>query len=334
MRPSKKNKLNKPSSTFEASTVYIKFSVLSIIFLSSIAFIINFYHSHYLGNNYFPPDTTSIAIILIIMYCGCSIQFGSTNQLSKTMKEIIIFFIMISILAILTNAVQYTPFSPIDYQIYSIEQSLHINLQGIIAWTNHYPQLKQGLDFIYNTLPLQMTFIPLFIIFANQRQKIREFYFLMLCSAMIGFIFYYFFPTTGPASIVKSPFFSEAQKATTLKFIQLHQQIKPSTLEGGLIALPSFHVIWAWLCLYLLRDWPMVYFPMGILNLILMASCVLLGWHYPIDIIGSVLVVCIAHSLYFILIIKKGDPSSQAPRDNRRVVNNPITKPVSIYYFC
>jgi membrane-associated phospholipid phosphatase len=296
-----------------------------ILFLSLTAFLINVIFYHYPGNNYFPPDTPYIAAILLIIYIGFSIQVGSTSQPTKIAKEIIILFVLMSILAILTNAVQYTPFYPIDHKIILFEQSLHINLNAIIAWTNGYPAIKKGLVVIYDSLTMQLTYIPLLIIITNQKQKIREFYFLMLVSALIGFIFYYFFPTTAPASVVESSFFSEAQKATSLKFFQLHQHISPSTLDGGLIAFPSFHVIWAWLCLYLLRDWPILFFPVGLLNLTLLLSCVLLGWHYPMDIFGGLLVVGIAHSLYFILVKK---------RQTKDIINYSIPSQTGLYNFC
>ena len=78
-------------------------------------------------------------------------------------------------------------------------------------------------------------------------------YFLFITTALIGFTFYYFFPTTAPASIVNSPFFSEGLAV------------------GFLILLP--------------------------INGLLMASCLLLGWHYAIDILGAFLVIFLSHAL-------------------------------------
>lgn len=65
-----------------------------------------------------------------------------------------------------------------------------------------------------------------------------------------------------------------------------------------MISFPSFHVIWAWLCLYLVRQWRWVFILLLTMNFVLMVSCVLLGWHYCIDLAGSAVVIFLSHLLY------------------------------------
>lgn len=199
------------------------------------------------------------------------------------------------IIALVTNAVQYTPFPPIDEYILKFEVRLGIKMPAILAWLYHHPTFKTLLNFIYDSLPYQMTYIPLALILLGKKTYIREYYFLLLISALMGFSFYYFFPTTAPASIINSDYFSEAQHATELKFIQIHQHIAPTTLDGGLIALPSFHAIWAWLCLYAVRGWPIIFFTLLPVNCLLILSCVLLGWHYFLDIVSAWILIFFAH---------------------------------------
>ena len=201
------------------------------------------------------------------------------------------------VIALTTNAAQYTPFDTIDSHILKLESILHINMQSIMLWTHDKPTIRKLLAFIYDTLPFQMSYFPLLIIAAKQFDTAHEYYFLLLISAILGFTFYYFFPTTAPASVVESPYFSEIQHATGLKFNQIHNYIQPSTLDGGMIALPSFHVIWAWFCLYLIRGWPVLFYFMLPINTLLIASCVLLGWHYSIDILGAFIIILISHAL-------------------------------------
>ncbi len=98
--------------------------------------------------------------------------------------------------------------------------------------------------------------------------------------------------------MIDSPFFTEAQRATGIKFTQIHAHTKPDTFKGGMIAFPSFHVIWAWLCAFLIRDWPIAFGLLFILNTVVMLSCVLLGWHYILDIFGSILVIILAHMIH------------------------------------
>lgn len=274
-------------------------AAILLTLLSITAITVNYFGNHYPGNNYFPPNVFSLAIVLLLTYGGFIIQFGQTSQLAAGVKEIIYFFIVMSILALATNAAQLTPFQPIDKQISTVELSLSINIQTIVDWTNTKPVFKSLLEFIYDTLPYQMCYFPLFVIIAKRTQYAREYYFLFLISALIGFSFYYFFPSSAPASILNSNYFSTSQLATGLKFMQIHHHIQPTTLEGGMIAFPSFHVIWAWLCLYLIRGWPILFMFMLPVNLLLIASCVLLGWHFPTDLVGGVAIIIISHSLLY-----------------------------------
>ena len=262
--------------------------------LATTALLTNFLFFKFPGNNYFPANTSYAAASLIISYLGVYLCFNNHN-LVKIIKEIIYFFLVMSVLAFFTNAVQYTPFQPIDQHIINFENKLGIDIKQIVAWTVDHQQFAQLMAFIYDSLPYQMEILPLLIIFCQQWACIRSYYCLLLLSALLGFTFYYFFPTVAPASIIDSPHFTAYQLATGIKFRDLHSYIPPSTLEGGLIALPSFHTIWAWACLYLARGCRWLLIILAPINCLLITSCVLLGWHYPTDLFGSLLILIICH---------------------------------------
>ncbi len=294
------------------------YAAIAVVLLSIVALSINSLFYQYPGNNYFPHEGYLMLFSLVLMYSGFTLQFGRVNQLTLMLKEALYFFLVMTVIAVATNAMQYTPFPVIDHHIVAFESLFHLNMKSIVAWTNSHPVFTPLLARIYDTLPLQMCYLPLLVIAAKRFNLVREYYFLLLSSALIGFTFYYFFPTTAPASVIDSSFFSEAQRATGLKFQQLHHYIQPSTIEGGMIALPSFHVVWAWFGLYLVRGWPIAFGILLPVNILLVASCVLLGWHYPIDILGSLVIIAMAHGLHHFFHERvDGKPSFQ------RLINNP-----------
>ena len=274
------------------------FTALLLFFLSLSAIIINFFTENYPGNDYFPPNVLGLGLVLLFIYGGLLIQFDSKSPPIKQMHSVMVFYLIMCSIAFATNAVQYTPFRTIDQSIINIEQSLHIDIQAILSWTNQHPMLLRVLAFTYDSLPYQMTYIPLLIILAKRYNELQEYYFLLLLSTIIGFTFYYFFPTTAPASLLESPYFMPSQLATGLKYLQIHDHIQPTTIDGGMIALPSFHMIWAWFSLYLLRVWPILWAILLPVNLLLVSSCVLLGWHYPMDILGGLIVIVLSHMIY------------------------------------
>lgn len=278
------------------------FSAL-IILISSIFLLINYWIFKFPGNNYFPDHVAGIPLIILIMYSGMLLIFGKKNRLSMSVKELLYLFMIMSIIALATNAVQFTPFPPIDHYIVSFEKSLHINMVSMMEWAYMYPLVNEILSITYDSLPYQMSFIPLVVIASGRFYLLREYYHLLLTTTLLGFTFYYFFPTTAPASIINSSFFSPEQIATGFKFNQIHHYINPTTNEGGLIALPSFHAIWAVLLVYLIREWLIPAIILGIINGLLIISCVLLGWHYPIDIAGGFLLLGLSY--YFLKLSRR-----------------------------
>ncbi|CDZ78241.1 hypothetical protein BN59_02551 [Legionella massiliensis] len=268
---------------------------LVVIFLSSIALLYNYYFTGYPGNNYLFPQVHGMAAILLLALMGCYLLFGKESPYLKTVLELIYFYLVITIIALFaTNAVQFTPFQPIDKHLIAIDSFFGIHLDKVVSWTVDRAWLRITLVKIYDSLPYQMSYLPLILIFARKFFYIREYTAYLLITTILGFSFYYFWPTVGPATAIGSPIFSEYQYATGLKFKQIHSYIQPTTFEGGMIAMPSFHVIWAVLSLNAVRCWPIVFALWLPINLILIASCVLLGWHYFVDLIGSLIVLAIS----------------------------------------
>lgn len=289
----------KVSSLFSLNrtTVFVYPAILFVA-LSLIALAVNHYFYQYPGNDYLRADAFLVACNVLLMYVGCLLLQGRNGKSTQIVKEVIYFVIVMALGCFATTAVQFTPFATIDQHILAAESFLHLDGNAMMVWAHKKNGLKLLLEIVYASLNYQMCFIPLVVIVAGRIDLIREYYFLLLTSALIGFVFYYFFPTTAPASVIDSVYFSEAQRATYLKFFQLHHYIQPMTMDGGLIALPSFHVIWAWLCLRLVREWSIAFCILLLINLLLVASCVLLGWHYCLDVVASVVVIFCVHALY------------------------------------
>lgn len=268
-----------------------------LLILTIGAFLTNFFYYQYPGNNYFPEHVMALALFLSLLYIGLRLSFPANSNFCNIGQELLYFFGVMALIALATNSVQYTPFPTIDQHIVSLEAAVGIDMQSILEWTEKHSTFKLVLALIYDSLPYQMSILPILVIISCRFHLIREYYFLLLSTTLLGFSFYYFFPTTAPAGIIKSAYFSVSQFATNLKFQQIHHYLNPSTNEGGLIALPSFHVIWAILCIALLREWLIPCVLLALINLLLIASCVLLGWHYITDVFGSVVILIICYYL-------------------------------------
>lgn len=270
-------------------------SGLLVFILAGITFFINAFIFKYPGNNYFPYPAFIAGINLLILYLVTRGCFSPSNYYVQLLQNLLALYVVYAAIAICVNGVQYTPFNPIDTYLINLERHFYINIDRIVAWTISYPTLVSILAFIYDSLSLQLAILPFLLCLLGHFDTVRTFCCYMLITAFWGLIFYYFFPTIAPASAIKGPFFSDAQFATGIKFYQIHHYIPPTTADGGMIALPSFHVVWALLCLYLVQCWHVIFIFLLAWNIVLIISCVLLGWHYPIDVLGGFVIIYIGY---------------------------------------
>ncbi len=265
-----------------------------VVLVSFLSLACNHWLFHYPGNNYYPESSFRVGITLLLLYMAAYIQTGRASRLSQITAHLLAYYGLLALLALLTNAAQFTPFEPIDHHIAAFEP---VRLLPLVAWTKHHFFLRNMLAHIYNSLTYEMLVLPLFLALCLKRNYLYEYFILMLLTALIGFGFYYFYPSSGPGSIYKPDYFVPCQLATGLKFFQIHHHIQPSTAEGGMIALPSYHVIWAWLSVYSIRFIRPLYYMLLPYNALIVLACISLGWHYLIDVFGSALVLILAHAL-------------------------------------
>ena len=274
---------------------WIIYSAACMLLCSAAAFIMNQRLYAYASCNYISIDFIYISCVMLTVHLGCALQFGRNKIPTLIAREFFFFTMIINLLMLAVHSAQWTPFAPIDHYLADWDLLLKINTPELLSWTEQHIYTKQILWLAYDSLSAQLFLLPLIVILTQRYYLLREHYALLLITGILGFTFYYFFPTTAPASIFSSPYFTLDQRATGLKFLAIHQHIEPSTSQGGMIAMPSFHVIWAWLSQYLLREWPLAFYTLLPVNLCLVSACVLLGWHYGVDILSSMIVLVISH---------------------------------------
>lgn len=276
----------------------LKTPCLILFCFSTLVYSLNVFHYKFPGNYFLRFNILPVLIFLFISLALLLYVLGSRMLTKKIVLELLLFFLVIALIIFGATAIQYTPFKPIDNYILAVESKLRINLLGMINWTRQHPLLQLRLTQTYDLLELEMLICPLYALALKKYDYLHEYFFLILTTACFGFIFYYFFPTTGPASNLPAAYFSSQQLATGIKFWQIHSHHPPTTALGGLIAMPSFHVIWAWLNVYLIRFHRFYCALFAMINLLLTLACVLLGWHYVLDLIGSFIILGVAFYFY------------------------------------
>src|SRR5690606_32766575 len=115
------------------------------------------------------------------------------------------------------------------------------------------PYLPLTLKIIYNSLTLQLILTPIILTLLKQYEAVNQYFMTILIAVIIGFLIYYFFPTSGPASVIFNKLFLPEELLAVKHFVRLHEYLPLHGGEIGLIGFPSFHVIWSVNVIYAFR---------------------------------------------------------------------------------
>lgn len=268
-----------------------------IFLFSTLIFALNFFVWHYTPLNYFSEGMIFLFCFLLFSTLGCFFSKGFSFRPTQIFFYLTLYHIIICLVMYATVAVQLTPFAVIDRQLLAIDRAFHYDSIAILNFLAEHLEIRKILSQAYNFINIELLALPLCILILKQFDSIKQYFFLVLSTTLIGFAIYFFWPTMAPASVLKSAYFLEAQRNTGLKFYQLHHYITPESGSGGLVSMPSFHIMWAILCQH--SAWRVKWLWCGILpmNTLVILSALFLGWHYLADFWGSLFVIAAACSI-------------------------------------
>ncbi len=190
-------------------------------------------------------------------------------------------------LSIFVMGGQYTPFHQHDIDIARLDHLMHFNIIVVMNWVAQHPILHKILrNFYFSLGPESLILAFLSPLFADRR-IFNAFVIGIIIASLIGFFIYYFFPTVGPPEIYHSPYFPRDAVTIVKHFVELHHYKIVSNMNGGLISFPSYHVIYCCLIIYPFYRIKWLFYPLVIINLIIVTAALVLGWHYLTDILGG-----------------------------------------------
>lgn len=253
--------------------------------------LVNHFGANFTGDLYFAPSWAHALIPLILLNIAV-IYFKDmvSPRVSLTIFTFSMYALGLDVGMILTQGIQYTPFPTIDHWLLHMDQLMHINSGAILNWVYQRPHLGNSFIYAYNGIEPELVLLPILMALLLCKRSVKVFLFAMLLSYPIGTLIYYFFPTTAPASIIHNAHFLAQQHDTGIKFYEIHHYLKLTTSMGGMIAFPSFHVICATLLIYVTKEKKYIFIPVLIYNIWMIASTVMLGWHYMTDVIGGLII--------------------------------------------
>jgi hypothetical protein len=256
--------------------------------------LINCIFKHYPANNYLPLSWWILLPFDILILFVAWYAREMVPRLAFFTRFYTLYFLVSFSMAVMTNGIQLTPFPTIDSMLAHWDQQLGISTPAIIAWTATHHPMRLIFEIAYTAVTFELFILPTFLAIVKLERPLNEYLFLVTFSFIIGAVIYYFFPTAAPSSIFHSPYFLHVERDTALKFYQIHHYIQPTTTNGGLIAFPSFHVIYAIVCAYVVRNKKWLFIPVVMINSVAILATVGLGWHYLIDVIAAIVLAALS----------------------------------------
>lgn len=269
--------------------------LLAALLTAGVLLAVNASFFRYTGISYFPRETWWLAFVALdLAVFGHWVRDRSPHA-SFAAVSLAFYALAAAVMGVLTTGIQYTPFPRIDAALARWDAVIGWDTVGVLGKVAERPGLRSFLILCYNSTELQLVLAPCVAAFAHDRERLRTYLYAVVYSSFFGSLFYYFFPSSGPAGVFESPHFLHVQRLTHLKYEQVHNFQPVTTLLGGLVAFPSFHVAWSVLVTYVAMSKKSLFAVLAVLNVMVITSTVLLGWHYLVDVPAGIFLamVCI-----------------------------------------
>ena len=258
--------------------------LLAALLTAGALLAVNAAFFRFTGISYFPREGWWLAFVALdFAIFGYWVRERSPYA-SFAAVNLAFYALTAAVMGVLTTGIQLSPFPRIDPALARWDAFLGWDTVAVLGWVARRPSLRSFLNFCYNTTELQLILAPFVAALAHDRLRLRAFLYAIVYSSFFGSLFYYFFPSSGPAGVFESPDFLQVQRLTHLKYEQVHNFQPVTTLLGGLIAFPSFHVAWSILATYVVWANRKVFAFFAVVNVVVISSTVLLGWHYLVDV--------------------------------------------------
>ena len=244
-----------------------------------------------------------IGSLLLLWLSLCAVP-GRTRR-DWIVAETVAILILILTCSLLTGAGQYLVAGWVrpltDPTLAAADAWLGVSVPALVAWTRPHPWITFSLQLAYFTL------IPQFVlaivgtgIVLRDRARLREFAFHFHFCAIVTLVCSGLFPAASAFT-----FYGFESLLDQGRFIDQFASLRAGTLPRlrfdtieGLISFPSFHVAGALMVTWAFRGRRAWSAALVVLNLGLIAATMLLGAHYAVDVLGTVVLFAASIGVY------------------------------------
>lgn len=224
-------------------------------------------------------------IFLFYVFCKIFRQAPRIVLFLESLLFILIFILLLLVFCFLMATLNY-PF--IDSTLVFIDSIFEINSSTIVLWFRTHESLTYIFSHIYKTYFYQIPFIILYFSIRGDALVLQRFVMQFMIALILTIIISGFLPALGPYVWYNYPP-SPTLAAALTQLLEIRNGILDFSQKNGIVSLPSFHTVAAFLYMYTFRNENKVIFILiVVLNILMIFSCIPIGEHYFADILGAI----------------------------------------------
>lgn len=262
----------------------------------------------------FPEHCIADHLVLVVVICWLWAFRPAANALCYRRAVVetgttVFAFLLVSYVFTVFKASLFVGSAPQDDLLFEWERYLWgvPSHRRIAEWASAHPGIVALSDAAYYRLFEHMTAVSVFLLGLG-RSGVRQRYFsaLVVCY-LLGGVAYHVVPSWGPAFFERATFsFLDEQPLITSHFRRILLGNTLAVQRGDLQVMPSYEFLAAMPSLHIAHECVMLYYSRSSIVALVLGSCftlvtlaavLVLGWHYPVDIVGGGLLAMVAISV-------------------------------------
>lgn len=257
--------------------------------------IINHYVLHYLVDFPLTQLLQSYAY-LFTTYIACAIR-RAHRRTGQCLLNISLWLLLVSSMYLVCYACLTTPFPTVTAHIANFDELFNINQIAWMQYVQQHAWLHSLLQHSYASLPILLLGTMIILLATGQYQEATNLVNANLIAAIVGVSIFFYFPSLPPAAVWHHAAHFPADTYLIIqRYYAIHHHIAFDKPVQGLIPFPSFHVIWSCISVLALRKQRWAYALSSLIALFIIASTVLLGWHYVADVLAGIVIAGVSYA--------------------------------------
>ncbi|HUX78915.1 MAG TPA: phosphatase PAP2 family protein [Alphaproteobacteria bacterium] len=204
----------------------------------------------------------------------------------------------------------------VDSSLVSIDSFFGVHSPSVVFWFQNHKWWNYIFIFFYDTYVYQFPFIILYFGLRGETIILQRFFMQFIIATPLSVIVSIIFPAAG-ASVWYGYTPNHELSNALNHLLQLRQNVLDVTSIDGIVTLPSFHCVMAFIYAYTFRNEKKILFiPILIINLLMIFSCIPIGGHYFVDILAAIPIFLLAVGIESLIF--KSMNGSKLTKDSER----------------